>query len=130
MVNNRSIVIAFRVTPSEAAHLDAAAKALRQPRQRADYCRAAALHLAKARVPAPVAPVRRPARRMPAADFRLLGQILGQVGKLGANLNQLARIANSNGILPPDLSGLTAEVVAIRATLAAALRGDDVEQGQ
>jgi len=123
----RTVVISIRVRPDEAAHIDAAGRALRTPRGRADYVRAAALHAARAKVPPPAKPVRRPARRLPALDTRLLGQLLGQVGKLGGNLNQLAKAANTSGALPPitAIAELTREVVAIRAALTAALRGEE-----
>jgi hypothetical protein len=120
----RSIVVSIRLTPDEAAHLDAAGQALKHPRGRTDFCRAAALHAARARVPPPSKPIRRPARRMPALDTRLLGQILGQLGKIGGNVNQLARVANSTGTSPVALSDLAAEVSAIRQAVVATLRGE------
>lgn len=40
------------------------------------------------------APGPKPRRRAPAADERLLAQILAQLGKWGSNLNQLAHRAN------------------------------------
>jgi hypothetical protein len=69
--------------------------------------------------------VRRPARRLPALDTRLLGQLLGQVGRIGGNLNQLARAAHVSGALPTvdALAPLLAEIAALRAALAAALNG-------
>lgn len=127
----RSVVVSIRFRPDEAAHVDAAGQALRQPRGRADFCRAASLHAARTRVPPPAKPVRRPARRLPALDTRLLGQILGQVGKLGGNVNQLAKIANITGMLPTveALTALTAEAATVRLALTAALRGGDGQEG-
>lgn len=129
MPDRRDTVIAFRLTAQEAAHIDAAGAALRQPRARADYARAATLHLARHQVPAPSKPIQRPARRRPALDTRLLGQILAQVGKLGGNLNQLAKIANSTRNLPTatTLSAIAHELTAIRGTLTTALTGADRE---
>ena len=63
MPDRRDIVIAYRLTAQEAAHLTAAGQALRTPRGLADYCRAAALHLARRQVPAPSKPIRRPPPR-------------------------------------------------------------------
>ena len=96
----RDVVVAFRLTLQEAAHLDAAAQALRQPRTRGDFARASALHHAKARVPPPAKPIRRRARRLPALDTQLLAKILAQLGKIGSNVNQLARVSNSCGVPP------------------------------
>lgn len=122
----RTVVVSIRLTPDEATHLDAAGQALKHPRGRTDFTRAAALHAAKARVPPPSKSVRRPARRMPALDTRLLGQILGQLGKIGGNVNQLARVANSTGAAPADqIAALTEEIAAIRQAVAAVLRGED-----
>lgn len=125
--DRRDIVVAFRLTPIEAAHIDAAGKALKLPRGRADYARAIALHYAKQKVPAPSKPIRRPARRRPALDTQILAKLLGQVGKLGNNVNQLAARANANNVLPTAaiLGTVAAEVSAIRATLTTALDGGD-----
>ena len=95
-------VVSFRLTDTEAAHVDAAAAAMRTPRSRQDWCRAAALHLAKAKVPTPPPPRRNPARRLPKADTRALAAVLGQLGKIGSNINQIARMANSTGRLPEE----------------------------
>lgn len=125
MPDRRDTVVAFRLTAQEAAHIDAAGAALRQPRARADYARAATLHLARHQVPAPTKPIRRPARRRPALDTRILGQILAQVGKLGATVNQLAKVANTTQALPKaaTLSAIAQEVAAIRGSLTTALTG-------
>ncbi len=127
----RSVVVSIRFRPDEAAHIDAAGQAPRQPRGRADYCRAAVLHAARAKVPPPAKLVRHPARRLPALDLRLLGQILGAVGKVGGHSNQLAKVANSTGALPTieAVAALVAEIAAVRQTLTAALRGDEPEGG-
>lgn len=129
--NRRDIVISFRVTPLQAAHLDAAGRALKNPRTRADMCRAASLHAAKQKVPPPSKPVRRPAKRLPALDTRQLASILGHAGKIGSNVNQLARVANSSGALPTvqALREIGAEISAIRASLTAVLRGGENEGG-
>ena len=131
MADRREVIVAFRLTAQEAAHLMAAGTALRQPRSLADYCRAAALHLARRQVPAPSTPIRRPARRRPALDTRLLGQVLAQVGKLGSNLNQLAKVANSTRNLPTatTLATIAQEVTAIRQALTVALTGADDGNG-
>ncbi len=122
----RSVVVSIRFRPDEAAHVDAAGQALRQLRGRSDFCRAASLSAAKAKVPPPSKPVRRPARRLPALDTRLLGQILGQIGKIGGNVNQFAKLANSTGMLPTanTLAAIAAEVTAVRLALTATLRGE------
>lgn len=121
----RNIVVAFRITPSEAAHLDAAGQSLSKPRLRADYARAAALHAAKARVPEPPKTIRRPGRRRPAYDIELLAKILGQLGKVGSNVNQIAKAANGGGQGPTSrmLSRLIIDLVEIRDAVRTALDG-------
>ena len=132
--DRRDIVISFRVTPLQAAHLDAAGRALNVPRARADFCRAAALHFAKIKVPSAstIKPIRRPARRLPAFDTRQLASILGHAGKIGSNINQLSSIANSNGALPTveALKEIGVEISALRASLSADLRGGEGEGGE
>ncbi len=127
----RDVIVAFRVTGAEAAHIDAAGAALRQPRGRADFARAVALHAARHAVPRPSKPVRRPARRRPALDTKLLGQILAAIGKVGSNVNQLARVANSTRALPAAeaLAPIAAEVAGIRQALVSALTGADTPHG-
>ena len=129
--DRRDVVVAFRLTRREAAHVDAAGRALRQSRSRADFCRAVALAVARQRVPPPTKPVRRPARRRPAMDVQLLSRLLAAAGKLGGNVNQLARVANSSGALPAAamLASIAAEVTALRDGLVAALGGGDAGGG-
>lgn len=96
----RTHVLSFRVSEEEAGRIAAAASRLRQPRSGADACRALALKWAMGRVPEPVPPKRMPPRRKPAADMEALARLLGQVGKLGSNVNQLAKQANARGRVP------------------------------
>lgn len=122
----RHVVVSFRLTGNEAAHLDAAGGALNHPRARADFARAAALAAARQKAPAPPArPIRSSARRKPTADVEALARILGQVGRLGGNVNQLARVANQHGEVPTAeaLRAIGAEVTAIRQAVGAAIAG-------
>ncbi len=126
--HRRDIIVSFRVTALQAAHLDAAGRGLTNPRPRADFCRAAALHLARQKVPsAPSKPVRRQGRRLPALDTRQLAMILAQAGKIGSNVNQLARVANSTGAIPQHdvLTTIATDVAAMRRELTAVLRVDE-----
>jgi len=127
--DRRDIICSFRLTPVEAAYLDAAGRALRQPRQRADFARAAALHAAKIRVPEAPRAVRRPSRRKPTYDVELLAKILGQVGKVGGNLNQLAKAFNTGAQmpLPPTLARMSMDILEIRNAVRAALEGGQHE---
>lgn len=111
-MEKRLHVVSYRLTDSEVARIDAAAAAMRPARTRQDWCRAAALHVAKAKVPAPPPARRHPARRLPKADVQALGRVLGALGKLGGHTNQLAKVANSTGNLPE-----TAELARIREVL-------------
>jgi|GEM_PF-2786998 len=123
-IESRSIIVSYRVTPAEAAHLDAAGQALNQPRQRADFCRAAALHAAKVRVPEVPRAIRRPGRRKPTLDIELLAKILSQVSAVATNVDQLGEGIRAGGGLPaPALSRLTTDVIQIRNAVRAALDG-------
>ena len=68
----------------------------------------------------------RAVRRRP-VEKEELARLLGEIGKLGSNVNQIARVVNTTGNLPAsrDLATLTAEVQTMRAALMKALgRGD------
>ncbi|MBV9786517.1 MAG: plasmid mobilization relaxosome protein MobC [Acidisphaera sp.] len=68
------------------------------------------------------APPRR-SRPRPNADRVELGRVLGALGAIGGNVNQLARAYNSQGDLPepPDLATIRADMSAMRAALMLAL---------
>jgi hypothetical protein len=124
--DRRDIIISFRATPAEAAHLDAAGKALSLPRQRADFCRAAALHFAKSRVPEPPKAIRRPGRRKPTLDVELLAKILAQVSTVAGNVDKLIdAIREDGGLPPPVLARLSMDVIQIRDAVRVALDGGD-----
>ncbi len=60
-------------------------------------------------------------------DLAELGRLLGETGKIGSNINQLARVANSGGDLPTAgrLDEIWRELNEIRTALMRALgRGD------
>ncbi len=121
----RSIVVAFRLTETEAARIQAAAAGLIPPRSRSDFCRAIALHAARLRVPGPVKPIRLRPRNLPALDVQLLSKTLAEVGKLGSNINQLARVAHINGAMPSfhALAAMARIIAEVRDEVGAALRG-------
>lgn len=124
----RDIIVSFRVSPLEAAHLDSAGQALKAgARQRADFCRAAALHAAKGRVPEPSKPVLRPGRRLPALDTQLLSKLLAAAVKIGGHTNQLAKHANTTGGQPriEVLTQIAVDIAELRTALTTALRGGD-----
>jgi hypothetical protein len=56
-----------------------------------------------------------------------LARVLAQAGKIGSNVNQLARVANTNGELPSarELESIWQEVNAMRSALMAALGHGD-----
>lgn len=126
----RDVVVAFRLSAAEAAHVDEAAASLRRARSRGDFSRAATLHAARQRVPEPAAPLRLPPRRLPAFDTQILSRILAEVGQLGSHVGDLARAANNNGPAPvvAALTAVLTEVTSIRDRVAVALRGGNAEQ--
>ena len=69
----------------------------------------------------------RRAPRMPIFDRQQLARLLAESGKIGSNVNQLARVANTNGELPSfqALEAIWQEVNAMRSALMRTLdRGD------
>ncbi|MBI2236113.1 MAG: plasmid mobilization relaxosome protein MobC [Magnetospirillum sp.] len=129
--DKRLTVVSFRLTDGEAARIDAAAALM--GRTRCDWARAAALHVAKLKVPEPPPPRRHPARRMPKADVRLLAEVLGQLGKIGSNVNQLARRMNKGGPAPDStiLAAMDITIKQAAADIRRALEGrGDGDQGE
>ncbi len=111
----RQQIVKVRCTLDEAAQL--AALARRQGKTVSSCVRDA---LIISGIPAP-----RPRRRVPAADERDLARILGQLGKWGSNLNQLAHQANTDEPVKPYQFEELADHVrtASRAVLEALGRG-------
>lgn len=55
------------------------------------------------------------AGRRPPIETRQLARILGELGKIGSNINQLARAKNMDFLTPADRADLEAETQALRA---------------
>ena len=111
----RQQIVKVRCTDDEAAQLAAVAR--RQGKTISSCVRDT---LIAGALPAP-----RPRRRTPAADERDLARILGQLGKWGSNLNQLAHQANMDEPVKPFQFEELADQVrtASRAVLEALGRG-------
>lgn len=65
--------------------------------------------------------------RRPGVERVQLAQLLGHIGKLGSNVNQIARLANTDRVPPrgQELSLMQADIAAMRVALMQALgRGD------
>jgi hypothetical protein len=67
------------------------------------------------------------APRVSLADRQQFGRLLAEAGKIGSNVNQLARVANTNGELPAaaELESIWQEVNAMRSALMKALGHGD-----
>lgn len=117
--------LAFRLTDDELGKLEAAASKLIHKRSASDLARAVVCKWSHAEIPAPCRPRRHPMRRSPSADVKALAALTAQIGKLGSNVNQLARRANQSGALPQVglLELLRAEVAGIKQAVEAAIRG-------
>ncbi len=108
----RTELIATRWTPEERAELEARAE--RAGVSVAAYLRQQALGGSGPR-----------ARRRPHADAAALLQLLGQVGRIGSNINQLAHAANAGGW--PSAAAMNEaaqDVAAMRAAIRQALGKD------
>ena len=115
----RQKVIGFRATPEEQAQIESDAKSAGLTI--GAYLRKLALD----------APIPRQSRRS-SVDMTTLSQLLGQLGKIGSNLNQLARQANI-GLAPsaPALAEELAALKVLRAEIRQALgkdQGRDLEE--
>ncbi len=101
---------------TEAEHQELAARAAEAGLSVGAYLRAVALGSAGPRA----------VKRLP-VDRVMLAKVLGAIGHLGSNVNQLARVANSGGNIPAhDELALVAQTIdAMRAAVMKALgRGD------
>jgi hypothetical protein len=64
-------------------------------------------------------------KQRPPADAAELARLLGQLGKVGSNLNQLTRLGNQRQIVPPAaLASCVEEVAALTAKIAETLNRD------
>lgn len=98
----------FRMTPADAEVLRAAAAAAGLPAPvfaRRAVFKAAAL-------PAPVYEAKAP--HPVKAD---IARLLGQINRIGSNINQLARLANAAGTVPASLDAVLDELRQIRTDL-------------
>ena len=61
--------------------------------------------------------------KRPRAERVELARLLGELGKLGSNVNQIAKAFNSTGRIPtpPELPAMQTDIMAIRAALIEAL---------
>ena len=108
----RGKIIASRCLDEEFAAI--AAKADKAGLAVAAFMRAAALGDAGPR-----------AQRRPPADHKALRQILGELGRIGNNLNQIARALNSRAqAIPPELQNALRAFAPLRRTLYIALGKD------
>lgn len=105
----RAAVVSFRVTPAEREALDAAAAAAGM------LIGTYVCHLVLAAPPPPKV-------RRPSANHGQLVQLLGEIGRIGSNINQLARSANAQRVVAGDqLAEAVADVAEMRAAVLAAL---------
>ena len=61
--------------------------------------------------------------RRPPVERAALAQLLGQLGKVGSNLNQIARALNTDRQVLHDINGTVAEVREAALAISATLRG-------
>jgi hypothetical protein len=107
-------VLRIRCATAELAQLDARAKAAGL--SLGAYVRATVLGSAGPR-----------AVKKPTVERELLARLLGEIGKLGGNINQIAHRVNATGDKPgaPELHEMRADIAAMRAAVMRALdRGD------
>jgi Bacterial mobilisation protein (MobC) len=106
----RQQVLGIRLTADEHAALTAASE--RAGLALAGYARSQLLS----------APPLRQARRPP-VERAELARLLGELGKVGSNVNQMARALNGGGAapVPADLAAMQADIAEIRAAIMLAL---------
>jgi len=106
---HRTNHLKLRLTDDERSTLDAAAE--RAGLSLSGWARSTLLS----------APPVRQARRPP-VERAELARLLGQLGKIGGNVNQIARVLNGGGEAdPPALAGLRDDIAVMRAAIMGAL---------
>lgn len=105
----RQITLRCRVLPAEQQEIKKRAKAL-------DVSVSALLRESALDTPLP-----RPRKRLPTPERQDLARLAGQLGKIGSNLNQIARVANSEQRLD-DLPLLEEDLGILRGILAHLMR--------
>jgi len=118
---SRDFVISFRLNGEEIAKIDKVREGT--DRTRNDYSRSIIQSHLDLEVSDPVKPVRLPPRKMPTYDRQQLSQILGQLGKIGSNINQIARHSNVTRNAPVNykLDTIQADLHQIRDDVSQAL---------
>ena len=109
--------ISFRVTDDEAALIDK--KAIRHGYSAGQYAKALALSGVGLALPQ--------VRPGPPRDAAMLRQLVGHIGKVGSNLNQLARAANTPeaAVDKERLAQALDDLAIVRVTVAGVLRVRD-----
>ena len=123
-MSRRQHVLSFRLTDSEFSAIIEASKTANPKRSPQDWCRAVILKVAKHRIPDPP-PLRAKPKRKATADVQALARVLAALGKIGSNLNQIARLANSQSRLPhiTALAGIAESIRQAREDIRRALEG-------
>lgn len=98
-MSRRDQIVSFRLTADELSAVIEASKTANPKRSPQDWCRAVILKVAKHRIPDPP-PLRPKPRRKAAANIQALARVLASLGKIGSNVNQIARAANTLNRLP------------------------------
>lgn len=110
-------MIGFRVDEVERAEIEAAAEA--SGLTLGSYCRDTLLLKAKTK-----------ATRKPSLDLVLLGKLLAQLGKVGANLNQIAKRMNEGKATQYEkLFNVIKELHVLKESILGALRREDDPKG-
>lgn len=108
----RGKIVAVRCSPEEHARIEAAAEG--QGLSLSGYARSRLL-----------GEVTEGTKRRPPRDAAELARLLGQLGKVGSNLNQLTRLGNQGQLVTPaTLAACVEEVAALTAAIAETINRD------
>jgi hypothetical protein len=125
---NRTFITSFRLNPQEVGKVDK----IKDNRTRADWCRSVAIRELGEQVPEPVKPARLPARRLPTYEKQQLSKILGQLGKIGSNVNQISKFVNQTKNYPRSdlIVQMQTDIACMKDNIQAALYGREVGGAQ
>lgn len=111
----RTELIVVRLLPDERSAMERAAET--SECGVSTWAREALTRAAKRKVP--------PRRRRTNIDAKLLADVVGQLGRIGSNVNQVAKVANAMGTIDPAMfADALTELRAIRAAVLSPPEGE------
>lgn len=124
--SKKAHVVSFRLTDEQLARLKSSAN--NASRTLPDMARFICVSVTGGETPAPIKPKANKPRLTPTASSQELAKISGLLGNIGGNINQMARVANSQQQLPTagSLAQLHQTITDMQSLVQRTLKGSDI----